>query len=72
MPSQCPSWQGRGTIRILSAEPESPQIVPCTRCRGIGHIKLAAPAPMHDKALRPDNCRPDAVKEWFDLWMNPR
>ena len=74
MPSQCPTCRGRGTIRILSAEPEPPEIVPCTRCSGTGHNKLAVPPPTHDKALRPDNRnrKPDAMKEWFDLWKNPR
>ena len=72
MPSQCPTCRGRGTIRILSAEPEPPQIVPCTRCGGTGHNKPATPSPMHDKALRPNNRKSDSVKEWFDLWRNPR
>jgi len=26
---------------------------------------------MRDKALRPNNRKPDSVKEWFDLWKNP-
>jgi hypothetical protein len=71
MPSQCPTCRGRGTIRILSADPEPPQIVPCTRCRGTGYHEPAAPRPMRDKALRPNNRKLDAVKEWFDLWKNP-
>jgi hypothetical protein len=72
MPSQCPTCLGRGTIRILSAEAEPPRIVPCTRCRGTGHNEPAIPSPTQDKALRPDNRKPNAMKEWFDLWKNPR
>ena len=34
MPSICPTCRGRGTIRILTADLEPPQTVPCTRCRG--------------------------------------
>jgi hypothetical protein len=26
---------------------------------------------MRDKALRPNNRKPETVKEWFDLWKNP-
>ena len=29
------------------------------------------PRPMRDKALRPNNRKPESVKEWFDLWKNP-
>ena len=63
---------GYRLIRILSAEPEPPEIVPCCiRCGGTGHNKSAAPPLTHDKALRPDNRKSD-MKEWFDLWRNPR
>ena len=61
MPSLCPTCRGRGTIRILTADPEPPQIVPCTRCRGTGHHQSAVPRPMRDKALRPDNRKPEFV-----------
>jgi len=71
MSSVCPTCRGRGTIRILRADPEPPQIVPCTRCRGTGHHVPATPPPMRDKALRLNNRKPDSVKEWFDLWKNP-
>ena len=71
MSSVCLTCRGRGTIRILTADPEPPQTVPCTRCRGTGHHEPAAPRPMRDKALRPNNRNPDSVKEWFDLWKNP-
>ena len=69
--SQCPTCGGRKTIRILSADAEPPQTVPCIRCSGTGHNKLAAPPPTRDKALRPDNRKPDARTEWFNLWRSP-
>ena len=65
-----PHLSGRRTIRILSAEPEPPEIVPCIRCGGTGHNKSAAPPPTHDKALRPDNRKSD-MKERFDLFRAP-
>jgi hypothetical protein len=70
MPSVCPTCRGRGTIRILTADPEPPQIVPCSRCRGTGHYEPAVLRPIRDKPLRPNNRKPDSVKEWFDLWKN--
>jgi hypothetical protein len=60
----------RGTIRILTADPEPPQTVPCTRCRGTGHHEPAVPQPIRDKALR-RNHKSGSAKEWFDLWKNP-
>jgi hypothetical protein len=67
----CPTCAGRKTIRILSADAEPPQIVPCVRCSGTGNRKLAPPPPTHDKALRPDSRKPDAKTEWFNLWKSP-
>src|SRR3954462_9023452 len=52
MTSVSPTCRGRGTIRILTADPEPPQIVPCTRCRGTGHHEPAVSRPVRGKALR--------------------
>jgi hypothetical protein len=71
MSSICPTCRGRGTIRILTADPEPPQTVSCTRCRGTGQHEPATPRPMRDKALRPNDRNPGSMKEWFDLWKNP-
>jgi hypothetical protein len=71
MSSQCPTCRERGTIRILTADPEPPQIVPCTRCRGTGHHEPAVSRAPRDTALRLNNRKPETVKEWFDLWKNP-
>jgi hypothetical protein len=47
---------------------------PAPAVSGTGHQKLAVPPPTHDKALRADNRnrKHDAMKDWFDLWRNPR
>ena len=59
--------------RAGSSQPTPNRRKPCPApaCRGTGHHEPAVPRPMRDKALRPNNRKPDSVKEWFDLWKNP-
>lgn len=59
--------------RAGSSQPTPNRRKPCPApaCRGTGHHEPAVPRPVRDKALRPNNRKPESVKEWFDLWKNP-
>ena len=61
-----------GREQSASSQPSPSRRKSSSRCRGTGHNEPATPSPMHDKALRPNNRKLDATREWFDLWRNPR